>query len=90
VQVVRAFFDYLNEGPDPLMIADIIVCALAFAAYIPLCCFVSRAFGWTTFGALATKLLLCPFLTAFYIQLWPVAMITNDGFFTGFLLLLPL
>lgn len=52
LQVIRAFFDYQNEGPDPLMIADIIICILAFVAYLPLCFFVSRAFGWTTFGTI--------------------------------------
>jgi hypothetical protein len=51
LQVIRAFFDFLNEGPDPLMIADIVICILAFLAYLPLCFLVSRAFGWTTFGA---------------------------------------
>jgi hypothetical protein len=51
LKVLRAFFDYQNEGPDPLMIADIVICVISFAAYLPLCFFVSRAFGWTTFGA---------------------------------------
>jgi hypothetical protein len=50
LQVIRAYFDYLNEGPDALMIADMVVCILAFLVYLPLCFFVSRAFGWTTFG----------------------------------------
>lgn len=50
LQVIRAYFDYLNEGPDALMIADMVVCILAFLVYLPLCFFVSRAFGWTTFA----------------------------------------
>ena len=64
-QVLRGFFDYLNEGSYPLMIADIALCSTAFLVYVPLCYFVSRAFGWTTFGAESLSLF-CLVLNQFH------------------------
>jgi hypothetical protein len=68
------------------MIADIVICSLAFVTYVPLCYFVSRAFGWTTFGAdrHSPDIVSLRELLTKWLQLLLAAMISSDGFYTGF------
>ena len=67
--MLRAVFDFLNEGPDGLMISDIVLCGFSFLVYLPLCFFVSRAFGWTTFGAHCQIIFFLRFANTFVIAL---------------------
>ena len=83
LQFVRAIFDWQNDGTSAVVIADMALCGIAFVTYLPLCFFVARAFGWTTFGAYRCSWILNASLTVL-LQRLLAEMISNDGFFTGF------